>query len=63
MCLIDSVQHLSFPGKITFLCALKNVTTGQIFEHCGKILQNVFLLAAHTPMTSRLWTLFSNPDD
>lgn len=42
---------------------MKDVTTREIFDHYRKILQNVFLLAAHTPMTSRLWTLFSNPDD
>lgn len=62
VCLIDNVQHLNFPSKITSFYVTRDVVTREIFICCGKILQNVFLLAVHTPMTSRLWTLFNNPD-
>lgn len=63
VCLIDNAQHLNIPSKITSFYVTKDVATREIFDCCGKFLQNVFLLAAHSPMASRLWTLFSNPDD
>lgn len=47
----------------TYFYATKDVTTREIIDHRVKFLQTMFLLAAHTPMASRLWTLFSSPND
>lgn len=54
VCLISSVQHLNFTSKITTFYVTKDVATRETLDHCGKILQNVFLLAAHSHKPSRL---------